>query len=275
MIADFLKEYERTAGSSYGAVEGGVHYRNLDLILEPLRRHLILPTSKRIKLADFGGGSGIVGLYARNSLESNGIETDLEIVDKNSRQLEGAASEARKYKHYDKVKIILADLLDLGIEEVYHCGVMRMVLNYMTKEQIPVALQNVAEALKRGAIFVNCAMVAFSEEQKIFYNSYRYPSSDRFIFGKPTERYIPTIIELMNLQKSIFGDCFVAYFIKLDQTSRNVQERFYFTKEETAGMVHEWFRAPEKAKKELNLYLDSKGVAHYDWWNVVLTSIKQ
>lgn len=274
MIENFPQEYEQKTGAQYGQVEGGVHYNNLNLISDPFDKY-IRPAGGKIKCADFGGGSGIVGLYIKNFLEDKSIQTKIDIIDKNPKQLEGVSIEESKYGYQGESKIILADLFNLNIENVYDSGVMRMVLNYMTKEQIPLALNNVARAMRAGGVFINCAMVAFSQEQQIFYNNFRYPSSDRILFGGDyAKRYIPTVGEFLEMQEAAFGSCFVTGFVSLDQTSKNVQERFSFSRQQTDRMAGEWFKAPEKAKKELNLRIDSEGVVHYDWWNVVLTSIR-
>jgi hypothetical protein len=273
MIEDFPLEYEQRSGAEYGSIEGGVHYENLGLLSGPILESLA-PTSGRIRLADFGAGSGIVGLHVRDVLEGQGSEPDLYAIDKNPEQLEGVDFESSRYSHNSAIAV-LADLLDLGIENEFDCGTMRMVLNYMTKDQIPVALRNVAKSLNPGAVFVNCAMVAFTPEQAVFYNDFRYPSSDRILFGGDyARRYIPELEELIAMQRTVFGNCLVTGSVKLDQTSRNVQHRFSFTDRQTDGMIGEWFSAPERARRELNLRVDQDGIAHYDWWNVALTSIK-
>lgn len=266
-MMSLLADYERTPGTSYGSIEGGVHYKNLSLISDPI----VSMSRKKWKLADFGGGSGIVGLHTLSRIP----DADLYIIDGNPSQLEGVPFEASKYRLENSPAIIERNLLELDIYDQFDGGTMRMVLNYMNKDQIRKALSNICASMKMGSLFVNCAMVALSNEQQIFYNDFRYPSSDMYVLGNyHAGRHIPTLQELHSMQKDIFGSCQVIGMIKMDQTSQNVQKRFSLSDAETGSMISQWQMAPEKAKMELNLRVDDDGVCHYDWLNAVFTCMK-
>lgn len=150
---DYTKKWERLVGEKFGTGYSSIYY-DQNWITDIIRPVVEVAKSgrKTFTLADFGCGSGIVGLNAIKAIESF-RKVDPYLIDINSRQLEGIAEESKRLAVSSSYRIINGNMLDLQLPAASFNGIVgRLFLHHLTKEDNERIWSHIAKMLSPSGI---------------------------------------------------------------------------------------------------------------------------
>jgi len=254
---------ERIAGKDYGNTFNGMYYKHLEYITEPVLRHVdaYYHRYSMISIADFGGGSGIVGGAIKRSLKEKGYKSTLIVIDVNKNQLEGVGKEAGTLG----VRPVLKNFFDFLQDDKERFDVisMRNVLNYMDREQNYYALKSAYNALRMGGIYVNSFLFSPDEESQKAMNKF-YGIQEGFLQGKYARpRHLVTLYEIWELflKTGFFRiECVGTFTESIPVRGKgSLAEKHIYTTEESELIENYLYNLPDSVKKALNICRKKNG----------------
>jgi len=188
--------------------------------------------SKKIKIADFGGGSGYLLNQVKKFYQNKNCQVDCWIIDKDNEQLKTASNSFRKIEE---------SCLRFYKDGYFDIIIMRSVLQFLLSDKDKIAvLNNVCRSLKNNGTFVNQALFLEKPDNKIVARAYQY-------FNRSLK--IETLEELIKLyNQSNFKNCKIQKFCPIMPVDQNdIQERFNVSKSVINKILNLFSRNIDKA----------------------------
>jgi len=164
-------EAEGAAGSAFAGQHSGFYKDRevLSLIFKPIKDYLEQRTKgTRIRIADLGCGSGLVGLYAEKMANEIGYQTSSLFIDSNPRMLSAIEEGA------DRKKVLseLSELPESELKEQVDIALGRQFIHYAPPRLQKRILGQIAKYVKTDGLFVNSTGTHESEEVVTFMSDY-------------------------------------------------------------------------------------------------------
>ncbi len=178
------------------------YYRGLKAFVTPILNRARTGYSGQFKIADFGGGSGIVGTAVLRWLLKWGYNAYLTVVDFNPDNLAQVPAEARKVGvPPNRVGTLQSDLVSVRFRDMLDGITTRAVLHYNPKSKYLPILSKINESLRVGGVYTGLEMAAPDRSLARFMNKF-YNKADDFLIGKKhPKRWYPTQAKLASLMK--------------------------------------------------------------------------
>lgn len=147
-----------------------------------------------LKIADFGGGDGILGHIVGGQLGSTERLPELFNIDSNPRSLKYCRD------NYPEIKTIKQDLLEPLKKDFFDVGLSRFSVQYCSKAEQPKIIKNIYNSLKKGGFFV--LSWPYGEMEREYNNitaEIKAVISDRSVAEQKTSRhnYLPGKMSLI------------------------------------------------------------------------------
>ncbi len=181
---------EGAAGDRFKDQHGGFYSDEqvLSMIFDPIKEYVERTRPiHRLKIADLGCGSGIVGLYVEERLNKMGYDPVIVFIDSNPKMLDAIKPASGR-------QMVLADLSDLSDyvdENEVDIAFGRHFIHYVEPEKQIQILKNIFSYIKEGGLFVNATG---SHEDRVVSNFMAdYLSNIISIRGTDVRRYYQSI----------------------------------------------------------------------------------
>jgi ubiquinone/menaquinone biosynthesis C-methylase UbiE len=211
-------QYEQSAGYGYEEKLGGLHAdpKRMLKIAIPILNYIKIKKIKKIKITDWGGGTGILLKFIKQYLEKKikGVDIQATNIDVNPKQLKAVDKK--------EMKTILADLRKLLLKDI-DIAISRNVYHYFIPKDQQKITDQIFKSLKIGGVFLNAFVSVSKKSQRKINEFWTDFATKANIKKEKTERFFATKKEMKKmLKKSGF---------------KNIQfKRGYFNKAVVSGL---------------------------------------
>jgi len=167
--------------------------------------------NKKIKIADFGGGSGYLLEKVEKFYKDKNHEVECWLIDKDIDQLQRAP------KRFNKIQ---ENILHFYKNNYFDLIIMRSTLQFVLKKKDKIkVLNNIYTSLKRGGTFINQALFIEKPDNRFLEEAFRY-------FNRLLK--IETLSKLLDIyERSNFKNCKIINFCPIMTiNASDIQERF-------------------------------------------------